>query len=58
MCIQAESYEKALDAISKAIEINPNKAEYYTIRSGIYWKLGNKDASIQDMKKAKELGGE
>ena len=58
MCIQAESYEKALDAISKAIEINPNKAEYYTVRSGIHWKLGNKEASIQDMNKAKELGGE
>jgi tetratricopeptide (TPR) repeat protein len=33
--------EKAIDAISQAITLNPREASYYRLLSRIYWEMGN-----------------
>jgi hypothetical protein len=53
--MESDSYEEAIDAFSKAIEINPRNAAAYYNR-GITWsKKGDYDLSIDDYNKALEI---
>lgn len=49
--IITKEYEKALDDINRAIEINPDKAGYYKIRGDIYFYMDKfYDASLEYLK--------
>jgi tetratricopeptide (TPR) repeat protein len=53
---QMQDYTSALSAFSAAIEIKPDMGEAFYNRGYVYLKLGNKDAGINDLSKAGELG--
>lgn len=46
----------AIEAFSKAIELNPKLAEAYSRRGGIYYKLGDHERGVEDTKAAARLG--
>lgn len=59
-----EDMKKAVEALTKAIELDPNNPTYYEVRAAAYSALGDKDKAVEDIKKAdeikaaKEKGGE
>ena len=48
-------YEKALEAISKAIKMNPQKADYYSDLEGILLWTGQYEKALEAIRKAIEL---
>ncbi len=48
-------HEKALEAISKAIKINPQKADYYSDLEGILLWTGQYEKALEAIRKAIEL---
>lgn len=48
-------YERALNDINKAININSKKADSYYVRGNIYQKLGDLNKALNDFRKAIEL---
>ena len=54
----AGRWQEALDAYTKAIEINPQNAKYYYNRGFAYNKLCNTNQAINDFKIASRLGCE
>lgn len=50
--------EKAIENLTKAIKLNPNKAELFRSRADVYFNLGEEDKSEKDYKKALELNPE
>ena len=53
-----KDFDKALAVYDEAIEINPNFAKAYHERGRIKLLKGDKDGSVEDMKKAIELAPE
>jgi tetratricopeptide (TPR) repeat protein len=53
---QNQKYEKALDMVNKAINLNNKYAEAYSLRSMIHFFLLNTDAACSDKNMASELG--
>lgn len=53
--ISKEDYQKALKALDKAIEEQPNNPNYFSHRGVTNFHLGNKKASLNDMNKSVEL---
>jgi tetratricopeptide (TPR) repeat protein len=51
----AEEYDKAIEAFSKAIEIRPGYADAYNNRGNTYRKMGQYDQATADLNKAIEL---
>ena len=49
------SYDSAIEALTKAIELNPNYAAAYNNRGNAYRDNGNFDRAIADYTKAIEL---
>jgi GT2 family glycosyltransferase/Flp pilus assembly protein TadD/MoaA/NifB/PqqE/SkfB family radical SAM enzyme len=45
----------AMDAFSKAIDINPDYAQAYDDLGVVYWKLGDNESALKNFKKACEL---
>ncbi len=56
--IEKENYQEALEECNKAIELNLNSLQAYSIRSGCYGYLGEFKKSIEDLNKAIELNPE
>lgn len=54
--VAMQDYTSAIKAFSTAIDIKPDLGEAYYNRGYVYLKLGNKDAGINDLSKAGELG--
>ncbi len=52
---KAGNYKEAIEAFTKAIEIDPNNATAYRNRGLAYKSLGNNEQAIQDYDKAIEL---
>ena len=52
---QSGNYEEAVEMFSKAIEVNPNEAVYYSNRSGSYASLKNYDKALEDGTKCVQL---
>jgi len=50
-----EQYEEAISDYTKAIELDPEKAIAYRLRSLAYAELGDNEAARQDLDKAMEL---
>ena len=50
------NFEESIKYFDKAININPNNADYYLSRGFSKLKLNNKQSAYLDLKKAKELG--
>ncbi len=50
-----KEYEKALEALDKAISANPSNSGAYALRAGIYGSLGQYSKAVSDCMKAKEL---
>lgn len=50
--------QSAFEFIDKAITLNPNNAEMYSIRGQLYQEVGNHSAAQVDFEKAKKLGSE
>lgn len=46
--------ELALDFINKAIDINPNDKDYFTLRAKIRYKIGDIETALQDYSTAKK----
>ena len=46
---------KALNMFTKAIELDPNIAEYYCDRGDLLYELGKHDKALKDLTKAVEL---
>ena len=55
MVVQNKPAE-AMKDYNKALELKPEKADAYYLRSKCYVTLGNKKAALQDVEKAKSLG--
>ena len=53
-----KDFDKAIGVYDEAIEINPNFAQAYHERGRIKLLKGDKDGSVEDMKKAMELAPE
>ena len=51
----AEAYDEAIEAFSKAIEIDPGYADAYGNRGNTYRKMGQYDQATADLNKAVEL---
>lgn len=51
-----DSFPEAIDAITKAIEIQPDSADLYNRRGMLYYGTANKEKAVADFKKAAELG--
>ena len=51
-----QDYVEALNAYSKAIELDATLGEAYYNRGFVYLKIGNKEKGIADLSKAGELG--
>lgn len=49
-------YQRALQAINKAINLSPNTGKYYAYRGLILSILGDTNKTIEDIEKAKSLG--
>lgn len=49
---KGNNYEGAVDAYSKAIELDPNYFKAYSARAACYEKLNKKELAIEDYKKA------
>jgi tetratricopeptide (TPR) repeat protein len=49
---EKDHFEKALAAINRAIEINPDIARYHYGRGWVHIRFGNRDNGILDMQKA------
>ena len=49
-------YQRAIEDLSKVIELDPKDALTYQYRGLAYAKLGKRDLADKDQKKAKELG--
>ncbi|MDR2424686.1 MAG: tetratricopeptide repeat protein [Prevotellaceae bacterium] len=49
-------YEEAIEYLSKAIELDPNKAAIYGLRGEAKYKLSDYSGAIEDFSKAIELG--
>ena len=54
--ITSNNYTGAVEAFTKAIELNPKHALAYVDRGRVYYKLGNRHQLIQDFKIAASLG--
>ncbi len=52
-----EDLQKAVEALTKAIQLNPNNPLYYDIRAAAYGALGESDKALQDINKSDELKG-
>ena len=48
-------YQSAIDTYTRIIEIFPSDPRGYEGRASAYWKVGNNELSIADIKMAKEL---
>ncbi len=46
--LSTDRFTEALDAFSKAIELNPNLGQAYLNRSVARWKTGDRDAAVDD----------
>ena len=55
-CVALKKWDKGLDYINIAIEMEKENAEYYLIRGQIYLGLNEKKKACSDFKKAKKLG--
>jgi tetratricopeptide (TPR) repeat protein len=51
-------YEKALDDLNRAIQLDPNRAPAYNRRGNIYQKLGQYEQALADYKRAIQLNPE
>jgi tetratricopeptide (TPR) repeat protein len=51
-------YTRALSLVNEAIALNPEYAQAYYTRSRIYGYIGEKDKSLSDLLKAKNIPGE
>ena len=49
-------YADAVKELSRALELNPNVADNYSLRATCYRKLGRKDLAEQDEARARSLG--
>ncbi|MCL2939322.1 MAG: tetratricopeptide repeat protein, partial [Trichodesmium sp. MAG_R02] len=49
-----QKYEKALEAYTQAIKLNPNDGLYYSQRANAHEKLGNYEQSKLDLQKARQ----
>ena len=56
MLVEAGDLTSALSAYSKAIDLKPDFGEAYYNRGYLYMRLGNKDAGVENLSKAGELG--
>ncbi|HQQ94312.1 MAG TPA: tetratricopeptide repeat protein [Bacteroidia bacterium] len=50
--VKGSNYEGAIDAYSKAIELDPNYYKAYISRAECYERISNKEAAIKDYEKA------
>lgn len=48
-------YKWAIDSFTKAIEIEPNKSDFYHNWGFAYWKLKDYQSAIEDYSKAIEI---
>lgn len=53
--MSAKDYGAALDAYTKAIELNPTSPVFYSNRAAAYSQIGQHDEAISDAKKASEI---
>jgi tetratricopeptide (TPR) repeat protein len=53
---QLNMFKEALEAAEKCISLNPNVGVAYLVRGNARYKLGQKDAGIEDLRKAAKLG--
>ncbi|MBE6288185.1 MAG: tetratricopeptide repeat protein [Mediterranea massiliensis] len=51
-CLQARQYQRALDDLSKAIEINPNELTYYAELSVVNMRVGRNEEAIKVLQSA------
>jgi tetratricopeptide (TPR) repeat protein len=49
-----QKYEKALEAYTQAIKLNPNDGLYYSLRADAHEKLGNYEQLKLDAQKARQ----
>ena len=47
---------RAIEAFSRAIELDPSNSEYYAMRAMTHALEGNNEQAVQDIDKAVELG--
>ncbi|MGD9561036.1 MAG: tetratricopeptide repeat protein [Pyrinomonadaceae bacterium] len=57
MLFQLDRLEPAIADLTKAISLNPNKAEYYDTRADVYRVLGDDAKKMADIRKSNELKG-
>jgi eukaryotic-like serine/threonine-protein kinase len=55
--IELHRYDDALAELNRLIASNPEFPPYYGVRSGLYWRLGNKDAFVADLAMAMKKNG-
>ncbi len=55
---QVERFGESLDALNRAILMNPGKAGYYYARGRVYLLAGQAEESAIDMEKAAEMGNQ
>ncbi|NNG00095.1 MAG: tetratricopeptide repeat protein [Desulfobacteraceae bacterium] len=53
---ELEEFDKALDAINRAIELNPANSNYYYARGRVYLMAGNTAKADNDFRTAVEMG--
>jgi Flp pilus assembly protein TadD len=53
--VKTKGFNKAINCFTKAIELNPNKGEYYNNRAGCYLNLKDFSHALQDYNKAIDL---
>lgn len=53
-----KEYDKAIEAYTSAIALDPNHANAYTSRGLAYWMRGDRNRAIIDWQKACDLGNE
>jgi eukaryotic-like serine/threonine-protein kinase len=55
--IDLHRYDDALAEANRLIDANPEFPVNYAVRSGVYWRLGNQDASVADWAMAMKKNG-
>lgn len=53
--IENKQFVKAIEALGRAIEMNPNNASVYGVRGTLYEKIGLKDRAVEDYTKSLSL---